>query len=156
MTPTRSAFAPKTVTAVSTSSAQGIPRTRRFNWLARHFPDPEQQREYAREKCVEAIASAVDTMIDKAGMSQTAIAEKLGKSKGYVSRVLSGAHNMTLHTLGDLLWATGTEARWDPDTRHLEMVELGVIDVLTDDHEAWSDVVSASQSGEFAPTGGMR
>jgi transcriptional regulator with XRE-family HTH domain len=83
-------------------------------------------------------------MLAKANMTQTAVASRLGKSKGYVSRVLSGAHNMTLHTLGDLLWATGTEVRWDPDTLDLHMGELGVVEVLIDDTEAWTQIVPGS------------
>jgi len=72
--------------------------------------------------------------MERAGLNQQALALALGKQKGQVSRALSGAHNMTLNTLGDMLWACNAEVR------NLELAPLGVIDVSTDDADQWDEV----------------
>jgi antitoxin component HigA of HigAB toxin-antitoxin module len=116
-----------------------VPGTRKVNWIAEHFPDPAQQREYARQKCVEAVGSALERAMESANLNRAALANKLGKSKGQVSRILGGAHNMTLHTLGELLWAC------DVEVDDLVLHPLGVIEVSTED-ERWASVSGPSNS----------
>lgn len=124
------------------SSASGasegvVPGTRTVNWLAEHFPDPDQQREYARQKCVEAIGSAIERAMATANINRSLLATKLGKSKGQVSRILSGVHNMTLYTLGDLLWAC------DVEVNDLALAPLGVITVAVEQSQ-WKTVSTGS------------
>jgi transcriptional regulator with XRE-family HTH domain len=107
------------------------------DWLSEHFPDPEDQREYARQKCVEAIGSALERAMEAANLNRVALATKLGKSKSQVSRILSGAHNMTLYTLGELLWACNVEVD------DLVLAPLGVVSVSTNDQSLWSRVSQA-------------
>jgi len=47
--------------------------------------------------------------IDNSGLSRSEVAEALGTTKSYISQVLNGATNMTLKTLGALLWASGQQ-----------------------------------------------
>lgn len=119
----------------------------RFNWLDQHLPDEEDQREYAREKCVEAVAATLDHAMVWSDLNRSALAERLGKSKSQVSRMLSGVHNMTLRTLGDLLWAC-----------RLEVVDfdqavgpLGAIDVPSEDGFLWNVVGGATPTGLSPP-----
>ncbi len=112
---------------------QTMSRVQRINWIAEHFPDPEDQREYAREKCVEVIGSAVERAMDHAGLNRAALADKMGKTKGQLSRILSGAHNMTLRTLGDVLWAC------DVEVEDLTLKPLGVVDIATSGNQ-WHDL----------------
>jgi transcriptional regulator with XRE-family HTH domain len=119
------------VAATGASSAQR-PVIREVNWLVEHFPDPAQQREYAREKCVEAVAARLDQLMEEAGLSQTDLAARLDKSASQVSRLLSGAHNMTLYSLGDVLWACGRELR------SLDDIPLGIVEISVNDDEAWT------------------
>ncbi len=98
-----------------------------MDWLSEHFPDPKDQREYARQKCVEAIGSALERAMETANLNRVGLAAKLGKSKSQVSRILGGAHNMTLYTLGDLLWACGAEVD------DLVLSPLGVVQVVSED-----------------------
>ena len=105
--------------------------TTSISWLARHLPDPEAQREYARERCVVVATEALGEAMEDAGLSQAMLADRLGKSRGYVSKVLNGAHNMTLHTLGEMLWACNVEVH------EMELSPLGVIEVANEDALQW-------------------
>jgi transcriptional regulator with XRE-family HTH domain len=111
---------------------------REVNWLAEHFPDPEQQKDYARQKCVEAVAARIESLMEEAGLSQADLAAKLGKSQSQVSRLLSGAHNMTLFTLGEVLWACGRELRT------LDDIPLGIVEIPIDDETALVQATSAT------------
>ena len=117
-------------------SSQGVtPSYRTINWLDRHIPDPEDQRAFAKERCVLAVTEALHNAMEHSGINQAEVAERLGKSRGYVSRVLNGAHNMTLYTLGDILWACTMELR------DLEVAPLGEITVSSDDAIEWEQIV---------------
>ncbi len=119
---------------------------REVNWLAEHFPDPEQQKDYARQKCVEAVAARIEILMEEADLSQADLATRLGKSQSQVSRLLSGAHNMTLFTLGEVLWACNRELRT------LDDIPLGIVEIPVDDEGALIQSASAtgSPSGEGA------
>src|SRR5258708_5139887 len=112
-------------------SSRPIAPTTRINWLARHLPNPNDQREYAQERCVVAVTEALHDAMEDAGLTQADVAEKLGRTRGYVSRVLNGAHNMTLYTLGDMLWAC------DVEMRDLNLMPLGEIEVANQDAVTW-------------------
>lgn len=127
------------LTLIPNGTAQvRTPNATTVNWLAEHFPDPADQREYARQKCVEAIGSALQRALNAAKLNRVALAEKLGKSKSQISRILGGAHNMTLHTLGDILWAC------DVEVDDLVLSPLGVVNVSLSDASVWQDVVIAN------------
>lgn len=131
----------------SGSLIAGHPKTRQINWLAEHFPSAEEQRDYAREKCIEAVTATLDRALESANLSQVALAEKLGKSKGQVSRILSGAHNMTLRTLGDVLWACNLEVvNFDA-----AVGPLGVIEVPVDEEEWWTEIMGGYPPSRASP-----
>jgi transcriptional regulator with XRE-family HTH domain len=45
--------------------------------------------------------------MDEQGLSKSDLAARLGRSRAFVTQVLSGRRNMTLRTLADLAWACG-------------------------------------------------
>ena len=49
--------------------------------------------------------------IEDSGLTRAELARVLGTTKSYVSQVLNGSTNMTLKTLGGLLWATGKQVQ---------------------------------------------
>ncbi|MGQ0640132.1 MAG: helix-turn-helix domain-containing protein [Gemmatimonadaceae bacterium] len=136
----------RVIYASGVSSQTQVP-TVRVPWLARHFPAPEDQREYARERCVVAITEALGEAMESAGLTRAAVAERLGKTRGHVSKVLKGAHNMTLRTLGELLWAC------DKEIRDLELAELGVVNVAREDIKAWHPFTISADDLQAQPAG---
>jgi len=118
-------------------------RTVLVNWLARHAPTSEEQRAYAQERCLAAGTEAIAQSMEVAGLNRAQLAERLGKNPGYITRVLNGTHNMTLRTLGDMLWACDMEVR-DLDVRQLGVVEVSSADAL--DWQLFPEVAVDSRS----------
>lgn len=83
----------------------GIPA----HWLLEFLPVEADQREYAREACMLSVTEVIADTMEREGLNRAQLADKLGFTKGHVSRLLTGDRNMTLGTLGELLWAAGVE-----------------------------------------------
>lgn len=69
----------------------------------------ENQREYERlveqETLIFEATELISELIEEYGVSRKELAEKLGRSKGFVTQVLSGDRNMTLRTFSDFAFA---------------------------------------------------
>jgi antitoxin component HigA of HigAB toxin-antitoxin module len=101
----------------------------RLNWLHEHLGSAEEQRVYAQETLKLLVAETILQALDAANINRTVLAERIGKSKGYVSQVINGTRNMTLDTLADLLWASGREIR---EIRHVPLGEMRVSTEMMD------------------------
>lgn len=70
--------------------------------------EPET-REYAKaleqETLIAEATELVCQLLEKERLTRQDLAERLGKSKGFVTQLLSGDRNMTLRTLSDLAFA---------------------------------------------------
>lgn len=113
-----------------------------FNWLSTHLASPAQVRLYAQDSCMLSATEAVVRAMEDAHISRVELADRIGKSKSFVSQVLSGSRNMTLKTLADLLWACGAELG------ELHVVPLGAMSVSGALMDAWLDDESARQVNE--------
>jgi len=80
-------------------------------WLEPYLTSAEGQSGYARELAALGASATLHDALRTSGMTQKAVAEKLGKSKGFVSRALNGRGNLTVGTIAEILWACGQE--WD-------------------------------------------
>ncbi|MEX2148968.1 MAG: helix-turn-helix transcriptional regulator [Steroidobacteraceae bacterium] len=69
--------------------------------------NPDRARTYAQEALIVDVAEEIWATLDKVGMSKAQLAEKLGRSKAFVTQVLNGTRNMTLRTLADISFALG-------------------------------------------------
>jgi transcriptional regulator with XRE-family HTH domain len=119
-----------------------------IQWLDYQLPDPKDQRDYARERCRVVVTETIGEAIEKSGMTRVQIAKKLGVTKGHISQVLNGSRNMTLHTLGDLLWACGAELH-DLATR-----DLGVVMASVDAAAEWRrSCIAVSYETSVSPPG---
>jgi transcriptional regulator with XRE-family HTH domain len=88
---------------------------------------PERQREFAEERLIVDAAEEIWTAMEHEGISKSDVARILGKSKAYVTQVLSGSRNMTLRTFATIAHILGyevevslkrrtSEAEWKPLT----------------------------------------
>lgn len=58
----------------------------------------------AREKLIYNLTEDLLVLLEDRGMSKAELAKALGKSRSYVTQLLSGSRNMTLGTLSDICY----------------------------------------------------
>lgn len=73
----------------------------------REMEDPEMRRLYAQEKLIEEAAELVCAAMERYGISKAELADKAGASLLYVTTLLNGSREMTLHRLANLMHAMG-------------------------------------------------
>lgn len=59
------------------------------------------------EELILEVTEAVSVVMQEEGISKTQLAKRLGKTKGFISQLLSGGRNLTLRTLARLVDALG-------------------------------------------------
>ena len=64
-----------------------------------------EQRIYARESLVYNVTEDILVLLEDLDVTKNELAKRMGKSRSYVTQVLSGARNMTLGTLSDICFA---------------------------------------------------
>jgi transcriptional regulator with XRE-family HTH domain len=67
----------------------------------------DYERLLAQERLILDATEAIVGLLEDQKVSRQELARRLGKSKGFVSQLLSGERNMTLRTLADLGYALG-------------------------------------------------
>jgi hypothetical protein len=73
--------------------------------------DPEYRRVFQQEKLILEVTEAVCRVMDETRTSRSVLAKLLGRTKGYITQLLSGRRNLTLRTWADMMTALGHEAR---------------------------------------------
>ena len=66
-----------------------------------------EQRLYAREDLVYNVTEDLLVIMEDRNISKKDLAYMLGKSRSYVTQILSGSRNMTLGSLSDICFALG-------------------------------------------------
>lgn len=75
-----------------------------------HFSRAED-RALAREELIYNVTEDLLVLMERLEVSKKELARRLGRSKSYVTQLLSGARNMTLGTLSDICFALDTTAQ---------------------------------------------
>jgi len=65
------------------------------------------EKAYAREDLVFNVTEDLLLMLEDLSISKAELARKLGKSKSYVTQILSGSRNMTLGSFSDICFVLG-------------------------------------------------
>jgi transcriptional regulator with XRE-family HTH domain len=76
--------------------------------------DEEAERILAQERLIVEATEVICELLERDGVTRQELAERLGKTKGFVSQVLSGERNMTLRTLSDFAFVLGRRLRVSP------------------------------------------
>jgi plasmid maintenance system antidote protein VapI len=75
------------------------------DWLQ---ADVEHRRLFAQERLIADAAEEIYVAMERGGgTTRAALADRLGKSKAFVTQILSGSRNLTLRTLADIAEALG-------------------------------------------------
>lgn len=97
------------------------------NWLDE---SDENRRLYAQEDLIIETTEAIWERMHQLGISKKDLSEKMGRSKAYISQILSGSRNMTLRTLADIAYHLDIEPKIEftdieKDETHQLFVERG-------------------------------
>lgn len=65
------------------------------------------EKAYAREDLVFNVTEDLLLILEDLSISKAELARRLGKSKSYITQVLSGSRNMTLGSFSDICFALG-------------------------------------------------
>lgn len=66
---------------------------------------PESMRLYQQERVILETSDLISDLLDRTGVTRAELAERLDRSKSYVTQLLNGRANMTLRTISDVMWA---------------------------------------------------
>ncbi len=69
--------------------------------------DFENRRLFEQEALALDATELIIELMEKQGVNKTELAGRVGKSKAFVTQILGGSRNMTLHTLADVAFALG-------------------------------------------------
>ncbi len=69
--------------------------------------DPEFRRLLAQEELILEVTETLCELLEKEKTSRKELADRLGKTKGFVSQLLKGSRNLTLRTVADILHVLG-------------------------------------------------
>ena len=75
--------------------------------IEEYMKDPEMARLMAQGDLIMEVTETLCKLLDKEQISRKELADRLGKSKGFVSQLLNGGRNLTLRTVGDILHVLG-------------------------------------------------
>lgn len=76
-------------------------------WFERKLRSPRHKLLFEQERLILRATEEICRTMGERGLSKAAVAGRIGKSKAFVTQVLSGQRNMTLRTLAELAWACG-------------------------------------------------
>ena len=75
--------------------------------LDQYLEDPEFARLMAQGDLIMEVTETLCELLNKEKVSRKELADRLGKSKGFISQLLGGGRNLTLRTVADILHVLG-------------------------------------------------
>lgn len=77
----------------------------------------EDRRLLRQEELIIEVTEAIAEAMERTGITQKDLAERLNCTKGYVSQLLGGGRNLTLRTLSDVALALESDVRVELTSR---------------------------------------
>src|SRR5437016_3435832 len=87
--------------------------------------NPDYRRLYAVEGLVTDAADLVARLMEQQGITKAELSRKLGKSRAWVTQLLSGKANMTIRTFAEVTHSLGAQVRLTAESRHSKPVGRG-------------------------------
>ncbi|NOX67159.1 MAG: helix-turn-helix transcriptional regulator [Chlorobi bacterium] len=121
-----------------------------------------ESRAFAREKLVYNVTEDLLVFLEDRDISKKELARRLGKSKSYVTQILSGSRNMTLGSFSDICFALDFEAQIkiplsrEVKIQEIELMELkwtsfgSVVKRKSDNMKTYSNIIDINTSRSWA------
>jgi hypothetical protein len=79
--------------------------------LEQYVSSESRMRRFQQERAISAVTGLICELMEQKQINRAMLAEKLGKSKGWVTQLLEGDANKTIRTVADVLAVLGEELR---------------------------------------------
>ena len=88
----------------------------------------EGRRLLQQERAILEVTELICQVMEETGVCRSELAERLGKSKGFISQLLDGRANMTIRTIADVFAALGSTVHFhhDPSPPVYRAVTAGI------------------------------
>jgi transcriptional regulator with XRE-family HTH domain len=93
--------------------------------------DPEFRKLLAQEELILEVTETICDILENEKISRKELADRLGKTKGFVSQLLNGGRNLTLRTVADILHVLGYRASLTPFKEGAQRQARNVIEFKT-------------------------
>jgi transcriptional regulator with XRE-family HTH domain len=101
------------------------------NSVINDMSDPEFRRLLAQEELILEMTEVICGLLEQENISRKELADRLGKSKGFVSQLLNGGRNLTLRTVADILHVLGYKVSLLPHKKEEKRKERKIIEFQT-------------------------
>ncbi|MGA8570898.1 MAG: helix-turn-helix domain-containing protein [Desulfobaccales bacterium] len=91
--------------------------------MDQYLEDPEFARLMAQGDLIMEVTETLCELLEKEGVPRKELADRLGKSKGFVSQLLNGGRNLTLRTVADILHVLGYKVSLTPQKLRPESLQ---------------------------------
>src|SRR4030043_1944426 len=99
--------------------------------LDEYLKDEEFRRLFAQEDLIIEVTETLCELLEKEKISRKELADRLGKTKGFISQLLNGGRNLTLRTVADILHVLGYRASLTAHKEEVKRQESNVIEFWT-------------------------
>lgn len=99
--------------------------------LDEYLQDEEFRRLFAQEDLILEVTETLCELLENEKISRKELADRLGKTKGFVSQLLNGGRNLTLRTVADILHVLGYRASLTPFKEGEQRQESNIIELRT-------------------------
>jgi transcriptional regulator with XRE-family HTH domain len=93
--------------------------------------DPEFRKLLAQEELILEVTETICDILENEKISRKELADRLGKSKGFVSQLLNGGRNLTLRTVADNFHVLGYKVTLTAHKKEVKRQESNVIEFQT-------------------------
>lgn len=90
--------------------------------------DPEFRKLLAEEELILEVTETICDLLEKEKVSRKELADRLRKTKGFVSQLLNGGRNLTLRTVADILHVLGYKVSLNPQKEEKQRRESKIIE----------------------------
>lgn len=99
--------------------------------VVKDMDDPEFRKLLAQEELILEVTEVLCGLLEQERISRKELAERLGKTKGFISQLLNGGRNLTLRTVADILHVLGYKVTLQPVKEGRQRQKGNVIEFKT-------------------------